>query len=499
MAKEELSLKVKLFDAMSGGLSRLSSALRRMVAGFKDGFSGLSSSFKDLKSSFSTALSALSGLAVKTAVVGTGLAWGFKRNFLDVAATFEDMETVLTTLEGSSERAQKAMDWISDFAVKTPYELSEVTEAYKNLVSSGIDPVNGSLLSIGDAAAASGKPLMQLVDAVGKAKSGQFEQLRTAIGGIYKLIGRKMTYTFFDKDKQKVTLYADVRNMEAMEKMVYEVFNRKGYTGAMDGLSQTWSGMVSNLSDQWTRFAKMVMESGVFSWLKTELSALLDKVDAMADDGTLQQWAQKTGQAFINGFNTAKSAVADAWDALKGFADFVQTAVGFVGGFKNALLMLAGVMSGALLVSLGVLVKALAAFGLVLLTNPIGQFVVILFAAGVALKKIADWSLKIASIIESGTGWLLEKIFGKREKSENDAPDDAVKTVSETPMRRPVLFDDSAVVSPAPQAPVRREDTTLRTEVVIRGENLPSGTRLNVVNSDADRTEIGLTRTLAGV
>ncbi|HAW33237.1 MAG TPA: hypothetical protein DCX19_01115, partial [Alphaproteobacteria bacterium] len=138
----------------------------------------------------------------------------------------------------------------------------------------------------------------------------QFEQLRTAIGGIYKLIGRKMTYTFFDKDKQKVTLYADVRNMEAMEKMVYEVFNRKGYTGAMDGLSQTWSGMVSNLSDQWTRFAKMVMESGVFSWLKTELSALLDKVDAMADDGTLQQWAQKTGQAFIDGFNTAKSAVA---------------------------------------------------------------------------------------------------------------------------------------------------------------------------------------------
>lgn len=498
MAKEELSLKVKLFDAMSGGLSRLSSALRRMVAGFKDGFSGLSSSFKDLKASFSTTLSALSGLAVKTAVVGTGLAWGFKRNFLDVAATFEDMETVLTTLEGSSERAKKAMDWISDFAVKTPYELSEVTEAYKNLVSAGIDPMNGSLLSIGDAAAASGKPLMQLVDAVGKAKSGQFEQLRTAIGGIYKLIGRKMTYTFFDKDKQKVTLYADVRNMEAMEKMVYEVFNRKGYTGAMDGLSQTWSGMVSNLSDQWTRFAKMVMESGVFSWLKTELSALLDKVDAMAEDGTLQQWAQKTGQAFIDGFNTAKSAIGDVWSVMKEFVGFMQSAIGFVGGFKNALTALAVIMSGALLVSLGLLVKALTAFGLVLLTNPIGQFVVILFAAGVALKKIADWSLKIASLIEKGTGWLLEKIFGKREK--DGTPDDVVKTTAEMPRQRPVLFNDAAVaMPPAPQATARREDKTLRTEVVIRGENLPSGARLNVLKSDADRTEIGLTRTLAGV
>lgn len=116
---------------------------------------------------------------------------------------FEDMETVLTTLEGSSANAKKAMAWISDFAVKTPYELSDVTEAYKNLVSSGIDPMNGSLLAIGDAAAASGKPLLQLVDAVGKAKSGQFEQLRTAIGGIYQTIGNKLTYTFLIKTNKK--------------------------------------------------------------------------------------------------------------------------------------------------------------------------------------------------------------------------------------------------------------------------------------------------------
>ena len=75
-------------------------------------------------------------------------------------------------------------------------------------------------------------------------------------------------------------------------------------------------------------------------------------------------------------------------------------------------------MAGPLLIALGILMKSLAAFGLMLLTNPIGQFVVILFAAGVALKKIAEWSLKIASIIEGGTGWLLEKIFGRRKKQE---------------------------------------------------------------------------------
>lgn len=498
MANEEISLKVKLIDAMSAGMKSLSSALRKMTLGFKNNFAGVSSSFTALKSSFSTTLSALNGIVLKTAAVGAGLAWGFKRNFLDVAAMFEDMETVLTTLEGSSANAKKAMAWISDFAVKTPYELSDVTEAYKNLVSSGIDPMNGSLLAIGDAAAASGKPLLQLVDAVGKAKSGQFEQLRTAIGGIYQTIGNKLTYTFFDQDKQKVTLYADVRNMEALEKLVYEVFDRKGYSGAMEGLSKTWSGMVSNLSDQWTRFSKMVMESGPFKWLKSELFSLLNTVDAMADNGSLQAWAEKTGAAFVNGFITAKNAVIEIWAALKSFGGFIQTLVGFVGGFKNALTILAAVMAGPLLIALGILMKSLAAFGLMLLTNPIGQFVVILFAAGVALKKIAEWSLKIASIIEGGTGWLLEKIFGRRKKQEEAQKNIEAETLPELPADRPVLFAETPVVVPPVQTQRIEESKTLRTEVVIRGENLPAGMRLNVASSDADRTEIGLTRTLAG-
>ena len=152
-------------------------------------------------------------------------------------------------------------------------------------------------------------------------------------------------------------------------------------------------------------------------------------------------------------------------------------------------------MAGPLLIALGILMKSLAAFGLMLLTNPIGQFVVILFAAGVALKKIADWSLKIASIIEGGTGWLLEKIFGRREKQEQNSIEGNFSGFSSA---RPVLFDETSVAVPPVQTQRIEGGKTLRTEVVIRGENLPAGMRLNLMNSDADRTEVGLTRTLAG-
>lgn len=96
----------------------------------------------------------------------------------------------------------------------------------------------------------------------------------------------------------------------------------------------------------------------------------------------------KDGRGLCQRVYHGKNAVIEIWGALKSFGGFMQTLVGFVGGFKNALTILAGVMAGTLLIALGGLMKSLAAFGLMLLTNPIGQFVVVLFAAGVALKKL---------------------------------------------------------------------------------------------------------------
>lgn len=92
----------------------------------------------------------------------------------------------------------------------------------------------------------------------------------------------------------------------------------------------------------------------------------------------------------------------------------------------------------------------------------------------------------------------MEKIFGRREKQKNSEKNNAAETLPETPEMRPVLFDETPVSVPSVQTQRIEEAKTLRTEVVIRGENLPVGMRLNVASSDADRTEIGLTRTLAG-
>ena len=53
--------------------------------------------------------------------------YAFKRTFVDTAPQFEDFRTTLETIEGASEEAKASMDWIDAFAVKTPFELEQVS------------------------------------------------------------------------------------------------------------------------------------------------------------------------------------------------------------------------------------------------------------------------------------------------------------------------------------------------------------------------------------
>ena len=112
-----------------------------------------------------------------TALAGAGI-YAFKSMFVDTAAKFERFQTILETLEGSSQGAKRAMDWVSDFATRTPYELDEVMDAFVSLRSYGMDPTKGLLTSFGEQSVAMGKPLMQAVEAIADAMTGENERLK---------------------------------------------------------------------------------------------------------------------------------------------------------------------------------------------------------------------------------------------------------------------------------------------------------------------------------
>lgn len=136
-------------------------------------------------------MSVASGIAA-TAVGGAVLAAG---GLIGVASRFQKFQTILETTEGSSAKAKTAMDWVSKFATKTPYELEEVMNSFVQLRTRGLDPTNGLMEVLGDTSAAMGVPLMQGVEAMADAVTGENERLK-AFGITASKVGNKISYTY---------------------------------------------------------------------------------------------------------------------------------------------------------------------------------------------------------------------------------------------------------------------------------------------------------------
>ncbi|RXJ70603.1 hypothetical protein CS022_22760 [Veronia nyctiphanis] len=325
-----------------------------------DSLTRLNRQVAGLASHLGNASSEAASLGLKLGVVAGLAGWGFKSQFVDTAAEFERFQTILETTEGSSEKARQAMQWVSDFATKTPYELAEVNEAFVKLRAYGMDPTNGLLMTLGNTSSAMGKDLMQAVEAIADAVTGENERLKE-FGIKASTEGDTITYAFTGKDGQQQSVDVDKNDRRAIEEALSEIFDQK-YSGAMDRLSRTWSGMVSNLSDQWTRFTNMVMEAGVFDFMRGKLRHILATINAMADSGQLEAYAKRLSESLITGlkalwqFGTAAVAVSRdiAWAA--------GSVAEALGGWQPLLLALAGLMASKFVVSVLMTMKALGGF-----------------------------------------------------------------------------------------------------------------------------------------
>ncbi|MBN9074315.1 MAG: hypothetical protein J0H34_22485 [Rhizobiales bacterium] len=232
------------------------------------------------------------GVAVGAAAA-TGLA-ALAKSVVSTSAEFEKYEATLTTIEGSSEKARVAMDWIGDFAKKTPFDVAELTRAFVKLRSYGLDPMDGSMTQMGDTAAGMGKSLDQVVEAVADAATFQFERLRE-LGIVASQAGNKVTFSWTENGK---AMTKTINKTSAdVTKFLYEVWDKK-FSGAMIRQSKTWEGMVSNLGDSWEQFKLKIGRAGFFDAVKARFADLLDYMGKLDDDGTLDRWAKNLSNLF---------------------------------------------------------------------------------------------------------------------------------------------------------------------------------------------------------
>ncbi|MGD9638386.1 MAG: tape measure protein [Alphaproteobacteria bacterium] len=550
-----LGIVIKAIDKATGPLQKINRTISRVQAPFKkigsslsnvvdaSGFSKLQTGFAGLNSGMSNVMNKTGALATKFTLLGGTAGFAFKKLFVDTASQFEQFSTILTTLLGSSDKADKAMDWVSNFAAKTPYELDEVTEAFVKLKSYGIDPQAGALKSVGDAAAAMGKPLSQMVEALADAQSGEFTRLKEAIGGTFQTVGNNIAYSFVDKDDNERTFAAAKNDAVALQKMVLKAFEAKGYTGAMDNLSGTWSGMLSNLADIWTRFANLVMSSGVFDFMKGKLSGILQKLNEMSDNGKLKQLAETFGQKLVVALSATWEALKQISAAFMSLINVMPKIANFVGGWGNLLKIVALVMAGPLLAAIAGLIAAVVNLGIAIGFTPIGWFLAGMAAiAAISILVIKKWqAIKdffasfaeafangpligiinlIAGLIYTLTGIDLFEIGRKIMSSLKDGMVAAWQKMTEWLQKAAEgfmnLIPDSFKTTLGIDKTIQKTNANkvytgasnfmnkyntsqaVKTEVVIKAENLPKGMQVSTGKTQATSTKLDLGYSMAG-
>ncbi|MCK3658551.1 hypothetical protein A4G18_07455 [Pasteurellaceae bacterium Pebbles2] len=217
----------------------------------------------------------------------------------ETAGKFEQLQSVLEITEGSSEKAKQSLDWVKKFAVDTPANVDEAAEAFVRLRAYGLDPTNGLLMSLGDTAAAMGKPVMQAVEAIADAVTGENERLKEfGIKGSAIKGSNIIEYAYTDKSGKQRVAKVDKTNRKQIEETLKAIFNEK-YAGAMEKQSKTLMGIWSKLEDVWTAFQLEIMQSGAFDWIKAKLQDILDTFDTMSQNGELQKWANDIGSVIM--------------------------------------------------------------------------------------------------------------------------------------------------------------------------------------------------------
>jgi len=375
MAKKfSLESVLTLSDKMTAPMGRVSKQMDKFGKKMQKNFGGVGKQINAMDAGINKAAK---GLALGSGFMAAG-AIVVGKSFIDAGKEVEKYKTVLVTMLGSQEAANARFEEMSKFAAETPFELNEVVQLGNQLQALG-KYSKENMTTLGDLAAAAGKPIEQVTGAFAKLASGQkgmavdmFRDLLITTDDWTKATGKGVSNTG-----------ALLATTEEMLAALPKILADKGFAGMMDNLSKSADGLEAGLSDTITQFKQQV--GGVMLPAYKEIIKVLITIgekfsEVFAKKGT--KYIEMIAEA---GERLAKwLANLDVEKAIDGFIKFGQT-IGKVVGFliKFAPVILAVVAAIKILAAVQTIYNAVLLVTTVL-ASPI-TLIVLAIIAGVAL------------------------------------------------------------------------------------------------------------------
>lgn len=235
--------------------------------------------------------------AAAAAVVSLETAKQVFSALVDSQRNFDKLNSGLITMTGSAENAAKAFSVLQQFAKETPYGLNQAVEGFTKLVALGLNPSKEALISYGNTAAAMGKDLNQMIEAVADASTFEFERLKE-FGIKSSQQADTVSFTF-----RGVTTTVK-KNSEEIQKYLLNIGNTD-FAGAMETRSKTLDGQLSSLADSFDGLVLAVAQSGFGDAVGEQAAAAEDAITALTDaiasneiTATLQDWVTLFNESF---------------------------------------------------------------------------------------------------------------------------------------------------------------------------------------------------------
>jgi hypothetical protein len=253
--------------------------------------------------------------AAITAAISAIAVEGLISKVVTAQRQFDVMFASLKTMTGGADQAGLAFERLRKFAAQTPYTLEQSVKGFVKLKALGLDPSEKAMTSFGNTASAMGKDLMQMIEAVADASTGEFERLKE-FGVKARVEGDKVALTF------RGTTTTIANNAKSITDYLVKI-GETDFAGAMAERMKTLDGDISNLEDSLTALYLTISQSGF-------------------------------GDAIASGVRKATEAIQEASTSIKegGLTEYFDSLKPLIKGAELVVVSLASAIAGRLVAAM---------------------------------------------------------------------------------------------------------------------------------------------------
>jgi phage-related protein len=357
-------------------------------------------SFRDGLARASTGADGFIGKLGGLAVALGGIA-AAKKSFdwlVGANADMEQYQNTLTVVMKSQEEATKTLAWANKFAAKTPFEIPQVVAATTRMSAYGIS-AQKTLGIVGDMASVMGKDLMQAVEAVADAQTGELERLKE-FGITKKMIQDQAKLLGANPIDSK----GSITDVKAFNAVLFSLMEDR-FKGGMEMQSKSWKGMVSNAKDFMASMGRNLGKP-LFDRSKKQLEGFLNTLNRLQSDGSIDRFVSqvhKVGAVVGNEMAYAGKVVRGTFRGIWAVASPIINEIRSNWAKWQPVIQMLGYSMAAFAVGLSGVKTAITAASIAMrllsaamLTNPIGWIIL-----GVGL--LVGWFIKMNGGIAGAT------------------------------------------------------------------------------------------------